>query len=237
MKGLRFIAEHKWLSLLMAAVLVTAIGASVYGAASGHINFGPALNAAANAASETPAPVYEGQDATHLQGPVGLLVSAPVVGCPTVDQAGLHTQDIPVGETFVYATQAYGGFCGAEMLLKGTTDVEIVSKPVPWAAVYNIKVNGLHTSTCVVFSYGESIVAGSETATSPDGAVYTATPIAVWIFSLPSTDPIDLGTAELALPQSFPGTTYYPVIERAGEYGLPQYSSVLDAILQNPPMK
>jgi len=147
-------------------------------------------------------------------------------------------QDIPTGESFVYSTTAYGGFCGAEMLLRRSTDVEIiVAKQIAWAAVYDIKVNGRKISTGVVFSYGDSILAETETATS-DGAMYTATPISVWVFTLPSTDPVDQTTAELALPQTFPGTAwYYPVIQKVGDYGVPQYASVLDAVMRNSPMK
>lgn len=238
MKGLRFIAEHKRFSLLMAVIVVAFVGMPVYGVVSGRVNF----NAIHQAAIATPPPVYEGQKGDLFspgQGPVGLLVSAPVVGCPTVDQAGLHTQNVPVAKTFAYATNAYGGFCAAVLYVHGDNAEFSSSKPVASAALYDVRANGQHMSYGLAFSFGTSLVMDNLQATSLNGVLYQAVPVALYVFSLPDTMPVSLKTAEAALPLTFTSQSgpYYPVIQTAGDYGLPQQASILDLMIQAPPMK
>lgn len=184
---------------------------------------------------------YQAQQLHHdVSGdPSALLVSKPVPNCRTVGQLGVHAADIPTGGAFAYQTQAMGGFCVAVLYTQGK-DVKIVSsRPVAWAALYDVQANGQHLSNGLAFSYGDSLVADNQFAAAPNGLSYHAVPSALYVFSLPTTDPVSLSDAEAALPQTF-GTTqgvYYPMIQVAGQYGLDHYPSILDAMMRNASMK
>lgn len=173
-------------------------------------------------------------------GPDGVLVAKPVRDCQTIQQIGLHTQDVPEAKDFAYATNAYGAFCAAILYTHGK-DVEISSsKPVAWMVMYDIRVgNGQHMSTGLVFSYGSSLIADNELAASRAGISYHAVPVALYVFSLPDTDPVSQDTAEAALPLTFTGQNgaYYPMIQIAGNYGLPPSMSIMEYLMENSSMK
>lgn len=234
-KGLQFFRDHVFAIACTLAVLV-GIAAFVTLSATGRIDLNSLSQPIVSASS------YEGQNPGVFGngwGPTGLLAASPVEGCPTVDNVGLHTQDVPEAKDFAYATNAYGAFCAAILYTHGK-DVEISSsKPTAWAVLYDVQSQGQHMSNGLVFSYGTSLIADNELGASTDGASYHAVPVALYVFSLPQADPVSLDTAEAALPQYFTGQNgaYYPMIQIAGDYGLPPHVSIIAALMQNIPMK
>jgi|GEM_PF-1945697 len=232
---LQFLDKHYW-GLCAIIVILICSALLTWSVRTGRIDLN-SLNQRAISASP-----YEGQNSGVFGngwGPTGILTSRPVEGCSTVDKVGLHTQDVPEAKNFAYATNAYGGFCAAILYTHGK-DVEISSsKPTAWAVLYDVQSQGQHMSNGLVFSYGTSLIADNELGTSTDGASYHAVPVALYVFSLPQTDPVSQATAEAALPQYFTGQNgaYYPMIQIAGNYGLPSSVSIMEYLMENSSMK